>query len=168
MNILFYSLIIFVVSYLILKFVANASTKRISNLARILILILAIILAVIFAFGGRFLLSLPLILLSLGIVKLKGLTIYQLIGLFRLIQTLRNTGRFSFKQNQTSSNSSSLSLDEAYKILNLDKNKKITKQEVQKAHTKIQKKIHPDISPETARLSAIVNEAKDVVLKDLN
>ena len=168
MNILFYSLIIFVVSYLLLKFVANASTKKISNLARILILILAIILAVIFAFGGRFLLSLPLILLSLGIVKLKGLTIYQLIGLFRLIQTLRNTGRFSFKQNQTSSNSSSLSLDEAYKILNLDKNKKITKQEVQKAHTKIQKKIHPDISPETARLSAIVNEAKDVVLKDLN
>ena len=168
MNILFYSLIIFVVSYLFLKFVANASTKKISNLARILILILAIILAVIFAFGGRFLLSFPLILLSLGIVKLKGLTIYQLIGLFRLIQTLRNTGRFSFKQNQTSNNSSSLSLDEAYKILNLDKNKKITKQEVQKAHTKIQKKIHPDISPETARLSAIVNEAKDVVLKDLN
>ena len=134
----------------------------------ILILILAFILAVIFAFGGRFLLSLPLILLSLGIVKLKGLTIYQLIGLFRLIQTLRNTGRFSFKQNQTFSNTSNLSLDEAYKILNLDKNKKITKQEVQKAHAKIQKKIHPDISPETARLSAIVNEAKDVVLKDLN
>ncbi len=33
---------------------------------------------------------------------------------------------------------------------------------------KFKKKIHPDISPETARLSAIVNEAKDVVLKDLN
>ena len=165
---LFYSLIIFVVSYLLLKFIANASTKRISNLVRILILIFAFILAVIFAFGGRFLLSLPLILLSLGIVKLKGLNIYKLIGLFRLIQTLRNTGRFSFKQNQAFNNSSSLSLGEAYKILNLDKNKKITKQEVQKAHAKIQKKIHPDISPETARLSAIVNEAKDVVLKDLN
>ena len=168
MNILFYSLIIFVVSYLLLKFIANTSTKRISNLVRILILIIAFILAIIFAFGGRFLLSLPLILLSLGIVKLKGLTIYQLIGLFRLIQTLRNTGRFSFKQNQTSSNSSSLSLDEAYKILNLDKNKKITKQDVQKAHAKIQKKIHPDISPETARLSSIVNEAKDLILKNLN
>ena len=168
MNILFYSLIIFVVSYLLLKFIANASTKRISNLVRILILILAFIQAVIFAYGGTILLSLPLILLSLGIVKLKGLTIYQLIGLFRLIQTLRNTGRFSFKQNQAFNNSSSLSLGEAYKILNLDKNKKITKQEVQKAHAKIQKKIHPDISPETARLSAIVNEAKDVVLKDLN
>ena len=77
MNILFYSLIIFVISYLLLKFIANASTKKISNLVRILILISAFILAIIFAFGGRFLLSLPLILLSLGIVKLKGLTIYQ-------------------------------------------------------------------------------------------
>ena len=65
-------------------------------------------------------------------------------------------------------NNSTLSVDEAYKILNLDRNKKITKEDVKKAHSKIQKKIHPDISPETARLSAIVNEAKDVVLKDLN
>ena len=53
-------------------------------------------------------------------------------------------------------------------ILNLDKKKGVTKQDVQKAHTKIQKKIHPDVSPETARLSAIVNEAKEVVLKSLN
>jgi len=77
------------------------------------------------------------------------------------------TGRFSFNQKTHSGNSSNLSLDEAYKILNLDKSKKITKEEVQKAHTKIQKKIHPDVSPETGRLSSIVNEAKDVVLKSL-
>ena len=112
-------------------------------------------------------LSLPLLLLSLGIVKLKGLTLYQMIGLFRLIQTLRNSGRFSFNQKQTFNNASSLSLDEAYKILNLDRNKDITKQDVQKAYTKIQKKIHPDVSPETARLSALVNEAKEVILKNL-
>ena len=36
-----------------------------------------------------------------------------------------------------------------------------------KAYIKIQKKIHPDISPETSRLSSIVNEAKEIVLKDL-
>jgi len=59
-------------------------------------------------------------------------------------------------------------LAEAYKILNLDINKKITKEDVNKAYIKIQKKIHPDISPETSRLSAIVNEAKDLVLKNLN
>jgi DnaJ-class molecular chaperone len=44
---------------------------------------------------------------------------------------------------------------------------KIIKDDVQKAYIKIQKKIHPDISPETTRLSMIVNEAKEVVLKNL-
>ena len=115
--------------------------------------------------GGKFLLSIPLTLLSLAIVKLKGFSIIQLIGLFRLIQTLRRSGRFSFNQSQNIKNSSTLSLDEAYKILNLDKNKKNTKDDVNKAYIKIQKKIHPDVSPETARLSVIVNEAKEVVLK---
>ena len=167
MNILFYSLIIFVITYLLLKVIANASTKKLSKVVRISIFVISIIFAILFAFGGRLLLSLPLLLLSLGIVKLKGLTLYQMIGLFRLIQTLRNSGRFSFNQKQTFNNSSSLSLDEAYKILNLDRNKDITKQDVQKAYTKIQKKIHPDVSPETARLSAIVNEAKEVILKNL-
>jgi curved DNA-binding protein CbpA len=39
---------------------------------------------------------------------------------------------------------------------------------VNKAFIKIQKKIHPDVSPETSRLSSIVNEAKELVLKDLS
>tara|TARA_Y100000590_G_scaffold112247_1_gene128063 strand:+ start:306 stop:752 length:447 start_codon:yes stop_codon:yes gene_type:complete len=147
---------------------ANISAKKISKVVRISIFIISLLLAILFAFGGRFLLSLPLILLSLGIVKLKGLTLYQLIGLFRLIQILRNSGRFTFNKKNNFQNSSTLSLDEAYKILNLDKNKKISKEDVKKAHAKIQKKIHPDISPETSRLSAIVNEAKEVILKNLS
>ena len=64
-------------------------------------------------------------------------------------------------------NNASLSVDEAYKILNLDRNKKITKDDVKKAHAKIQKKIHPDISPDTTRLSSLVNEAKEIVLQDI-
>ena len=166
MNILIYALIILVVSYILLRLIASASAKKISKTVRLIIFIASVLLALLFALGGRFLFSIPLILMSLGIIKLKGLTLYQLIGLFRLIQTLRNSGRFSFKNNNYN-NSSTLSIDEAYKILNLDKSKKITKEDVQKAHSKIQKKIHPDISPETSRLSAMVNEAKDVVLKDL-
>ena len=60
-----------------------------------------------------------------------------------------------------------LSLEEAYKILNLRQKKKISKVDVKSAYLKIQKKIHPDVSPETARLSTIVNEAKEIVLKDI-
>ena len=166
MNIIIYALIILVVSYILLRLIASTSAKKISKSVRFIIFIISILLALLFAFGGRLLLSLPLILLSLGIIKLKGLTLYQLIGLFRLIQTLRSSGRFSF--NKSNSNMSTLSVDEAYKILNLDRNNKITKEVVQKAYLKIQKKIHPDISPETSRLSSIVNEAKEVVLKDLS
>ena len=168
MNIIIYALIILIVSYILLRIIASISIKKISKTVRFFIFILSILLAILFAFGGRFLFSLPLILLSLGIIKLKGLTLYQLIGLFRLIQTLKNSGRFSFNKNNNYSNSETLSIEESYKILNLERSSKITKKDVQKAHAKIQKKIHPDISPETARLSAIVNEAKDVVLKDLN
>ena len=168
MNIVIYTLVFFGIIYFLLKLLANTSSKKISKNLRKLIFIGSIFLALILAVGGKFLLSIPLTLLSLAIVKLKGFSIIQLIGLFRLIQTLRKSGRFSFNQNQNIKNSSTLSLEEAYKILNLDKNKKNTKDDVNKAYIKIQKKIHPDISPETARLSAIVNEAKEVVLKNID
>ena len=106
-------------------------------------------------------------LATLAILKLKGLSLFQLISLFRLIRTLKGFGRFSFNKNDNKTNIASISRVEAYKILNLDVNKQVTKEEVKNAYIKIQKKIHPDISPETARLSAIVNEAKEVVLKNL-
>ena len=167
MNIIIYTLIILGIAYFLLKSIANTPSKKISKSLRKIIFFGSIAFAILFAIGGKFLLSLPLTLISLAIVKLKGLSIFQLIGLFRLIQTLRRSGRFTFNQNTNIKNSSSLSLEEAYKILNLDINKKITKNDVDTAYIKIQKKIHPDISPETSRLSMIVNEAKEIVLKNI-
>jgi|TARA_B110000495_G_C22603278_1_gene360596 hypothetical protein len=168
MNIIIYTLVILGVIYFLLKSAVNTPATKISKNLRKFIFFGSICLAILLAFGGKFLLSLPLTLLSLAIVKLKGFSIFQLIGLFRLIQTLRRSGRFSFNQNLNTKNSSTLSIEEAYKILNLDINKKITKEEISKAHINIQKKIHPDISPETARLSTIVNEAKDIILKNIS
>ena len=167
MNIIIYTVVILTIFYFLLRFLSNISSKKISKGLRVLIIIGLIILAVLFAIGGRFLLTLPLTLASLALLKLKGLSIFQLISLFRLIQTLRKSGRFSFNQSNLN-NQSSITVSEAYKILNLDMNKKITKNDVNKAYIKIQKKIHPDISPETTRLSSIVNEAKDIVLKDIS
>ena len=166
MNIIIYTLVILTIFYLLIKKFTTISSKKISKSARILLIIGLFLLAILFAVGGRYLLTLPLTLASLALLKLKGLSIFQLISLFRLIQTLRNSGRFSFNNMQTN-NKSSLSIDEAYKILNLDRAKKVTKDEVKNAYTKIQKKIHPDVSPETSRLSAIVNEAKELVLRDI-
>jgi len=167
MNIIIYTLVILTIFYLLLKKFTTISSKKISKSVRIMLIIGLFLLAILFAVGGRYLLTLPLTLASLALLKLKGLSIFQLITLFRLIQTLRNSGRFSFNNMQTN-NKSSLTIDEAYKILNLDRTKKVTKEEVKKAYTKIQKKIHPDVSPETSRLSAIVNEAKELVLNDIS
>ena len=167
MNIIIYTVVILTIFYFLLRFITNISSRKISKGLRFLIILGLIVLAVLFAIGGKFLLTLPLTLASLALLKLKGLSIFQLISLFRLIQTLRRSGRFSFNQAGTN-NVSSISVSEAYKILNLDMNKKVTKEDVNKAYIKIQKKIHPDISPETSRLSSIVNEAKDIVLNDIS
>ena len=167
MNIIVYTLVILAIFYLLLKKFTTVSSKKISKSVRILLIIGLFLLAILFAIGGRYLLTLPLTLASLALLKLKGLSLFQLISLFRLIQTLRSSGRFSFN-NMQANNRSSLSIEEAYKILNLDRSKKVTKEEVKKAYTKIQKKIHPDVSPETSRLSAIVNEAKELVLNDIS
>ena len=167
MNIIIYTLIILTILYFLMKWWRVVFTKKMSKSVRLFAILILIFLAVIFAVGGKILLTLPLTLLSLALVKLKGLSVFQLFSLFRLIQTLRRSGRFSFNQSQNN-NSNTLSVSEAYKILNLDINKKPTMESINQAYIKIQKKIHPDISPETARPSAIVNEAKEIVIKDIS
>jgi len=164
MNIIIYTLVILTIFYLLVKKFTTISSNKISKSVRILIIIGLFLLAILFAIGGRYLLTLPLTLLSIALLKIKGLSIFQLISLYRLIQTLKSSGRFKF--NQSSSDMSKISRSEACKILNLDETKKLSEDEINKAYQKIQKKIHPDVSPETARLSAIVNEARDILLKD--
>ena len=132
MNIIIYTLVILTIFYLLLKRFTIISSKKISKGVRVFMVIGLFLLALLFAAGGKFLLTLPLTIASLALLKLKGLSIFQLISLFRLIQTLRNSGRFSFK-NMRANNQSTLSLEEAYKILNLDRGKKITREDVKKA-----------------------------------
>ena len=166
MNILIYTVLILILLYFLLRIFSKIAYKKISKGLRFFLFIVLVLFAVLFAIGGKFLLTLPLTLASLALLKLKGLSLFQLISLYRLIQTLRNSGRFSFN-NQNATNLSTMSTQEAYRILNLNPSKKLTKEDVNKAYIKIQKKIHPDISPETSRLSSLVNEAKEIVLRDL-
>ena len=142
MNIIIYTLLILIILYFLLRWFSNAALNKMSRGLRLLSILLLVIFAVLFAIGGKFLLTLPLTLASLALVKLKGLSLIQMLSLYRLIKTLRNSGRFSFNQSM-SNNSSSLSVSEAYKILNLDITKKPTKEIVNKAYLKIQKKFIP-------------------------
>ena len=94
MNIIVYTLVFLGIIYFLLKLIANTSSKKITKHLRKLIFIGLVILAILLMVAGKFLLSVPLTLLSLVLVKLKGFSIFQLIGLFRLIKTLRSSGRF--------------------------------------------------------------------------
>ena len=169
MNIFFITLIIFVLVYIFLNWFAKTSAKKVSKFIRILIIILSIFLAFIMAYAGRYVFSLPFVLAILPLIKTKaGISLFQLLRLWGLFKVLKNSGRFNFNNFNQNINSQSMSTEEAYKILNLDPNKKYTKEEVLNSYKKIMKKIHPDVSPELNRLASIVNEAKDLLVKNIN
>ena len=169
MNIFFLSLIIFLIVYFLLNWFVKTSSKKISNGIRLITIILSAILAIIMIYAGRFLFSLPFLLMILPLIKTKiGLSFLQIFRIWSLLRILKNSGRFNFNNINQNLNTQNISLEEAYKILNLDSKKKYTKNEVLNSYKKIMKKIHPDISPELTRLASIVNEAKETVLKNLS
>tara|TARA_B100000029_G_scaffold151229_1_gene146353 strand:+ start:613 stop:1122 length:510 start_codon:yes stop_codon:yes gene_type:complete len=169
MNIFFLTLIIFVLVYLALNWFVKTSSAKISKSIRTFTIILSIILALVMAYAGRFIFSLPFVLMILPLIKTKaGLTLMQIFRIWSLLRILRNSGRFNFNNVKNNLNTQSISIEEAYKILNLESKRKYTKEEVLKSYKKIMKKIHPDVSPELTRLASIVNEAKEVVLKDIS
>ena len=164
MNIVATGIIIFVITFLLLSWFARQKTQKITQGLRSVIIILSLLIAIILAIGGRILFSLPLFFLALSALKLKGLGALQILYLFRLLNYLRSTGRYSyFGQNQGLS--TDLSIDEAYKILGLKKG--CDKEEVIKAAHSLQKKIHPDVgNPNSEYLSKLVNSSKDLILKN--
>ena len=168
MNIFLVTLVIFVLVYFLLNWFAKASSKKISKSIRSLTIVLSIILAIIMAYAGRYLFSLPFVLMILPLIKTKaGLTLFQFLRIWSLLRVLKNSGRFNFNNINQNFNTQSISIEEAYRILNLDPKKKYSKEEVLNSYKKIMKKIHPDISPELTRLASIVNEAKDKVIEDI-
>ena len=96
MNIFISVIIIFVLVYLALNWFASTSSKKIAKFFRYLTIIISLTIAVAFFLIGRFAFSIPVLLLVLPLLKLKGLTFIQLFQLFRLLSYLRQTGRFSY------------------------------------------------------------------------
>jgi len=169
MNIFILTLIIFVLAYLFLNWFAKTTSKKISKVIKSFIIIISILLAVVMVFAGRYLFSVPFLMMILPLIKTKaGLTLLQFLRIWSLLRVLKNYGRLNFNNINENLNTQKISIEEAYKILNLDPKKKYSKNEIMNSYKKIMKKIHPDISPELARLASIVNEAKETVLKKLN
>jgi len=167
MNIVITGIIIFVIAFLLLSWFARQKTQKIARGVRTLIVILSLLIAIILAIGGRILFSLPLFFLALSALKIKGLTAFQIWQLWRIINFLRATGRYSyFGQSNKSSSTDNLNTSECYRVLGLKK--PCTKEDVVKAAAQLQKKIHPDLNKNqnTEYLSKIVNNAKDTILKN--
>ena len=165
MNTLLIGIIIFVIVYLFLNWFARTSSKKIALTIKKIAVYFSLILAALLTFAGKYIFSLPFLLVILSGLKIKGLTILQMVQLWRLIQFLKNSGRFSQGQFGQTQGSSSVTNDEAYKLLGLKRG--CTKEDVLKAANQLQKKIHPDMNREvkTERLSQLVNEAKDKIIK---
>ena len=139
MNLVFFGIIIFILVFVLLSWFTKTNSKKIAKGARGLIFILSIILAVFFVIAGRFLFSLPLLFLAMSVLKIKGLTAIQIFQLWRLLQYLRNAGRFSYYgQSNQAQPSSNLSVEEAYNILGLKKG--CSKEDVIKTTNGLQKK----------------------------
>tara|TARA_A100001011_G_scaffold324512_1_gene346888 strand:- start:177 stop:677 length:501 start_codon:yes stop_codon:yes gene_type:complete len=162
MNWFLIGIIIFVIVYLFLNWFAKTSTKKIAQFLKRLAIVISIFLAAILAIGGKYIFSLPFLLILLSGLKIKGFTALQLFQLWRLIQVLKSSGRFG---NKSSQGTSSISTEESYKILGLKKG--CSKEDVLKTAAKLQKKIHPDMNRDvnSERLSQLVNEAKEKIIK---
>ena len=165
MNLVLIGTIIFVIIYLLLNAFARASSKKIALTLKKIAVYLSLILAALFTIGGKFLFSLPFLFVILSGLKIKGFTALQMFQLWRLIQYLKNSGKFSKGQFNRPQGSSNISSDEAYKLLGLTKG--CSKEEVLIAANKLQKKIHPDMNRDvnTERLSQLVNEAKEKIIR---
>ncbi|MDB9799488.1 DnaJ domain-containing protein [Pelagibacteraceae bacterium] len=165
MNLFLLGIIIFVIVYLFLNWFAQTSSKKIALTIKKIAVYLSLALAAILTIGGKYLFSLPFLFVIMSGLKIKGLTTLQVFQLWRLIQFLKNSRRFSNKEFGESSGSTSVTNNEAYKLLGLAKG--CSKDEVLQAAMKLQKKIHPDMNREikTERLSQLVNEARDKILK---
>ena len=166
MRFLIFAILALIVIWSLRSFV-RASPKKIADKLRSLIIIIPVATAAIFVFLGKFLFSLPFLLLILPLLKIKGgLSLYQLIFLARLLQRLKASGRFRFGETGPLT-TSAMSYSEACEILNLNPKQKYTKEEVQKQYKKIIARVHPDVSDQTAKLASIVNTARDTVIKNL-
>ena len=167
MNLLFLGIIIFIILVLALSTFAKANTQKISKKIRVLVVIFSILFGIILVFAGRILLAAPIFLLILPLIKLKsGFSLFKALMIFRLLNRLRNQGRFSFRSGTNfSPGSSAISLKEAYEILNCKHGD--PKEKIELNYKKLMMKLHPDRNKDidSTKISQMLTEAKELIIK---
>jgi hypothetical protein len=167
MNLVFLGIIIFIILTIVFTWFAKANTQQVSKNIRIIIVFLSIIAAITLVVVGRLLLAAPLLLLILPLIKLKsGLSLFKALMIFRLLNRLKQQGRFSYTSGASSpSESRNINLNEAYEILNCKKGD--TKEKIESNYKKLMFKVHPDLNKDidSTKISQILTEAKDLIIK---
>ena len=167
MNLLFLGIIIFIILVLVLSWFSKASTKKISKSIRLITIIFSILIGIILVIAGRILLAAPIFLLILPLIKLKsGLSLFKAMMIFRLLNRLRQQGRFTYSSGTNfSPGSSSINIDEAYELLNCKKGDERAK--IEGNYKKLMLKVHPDLNKDidSTKISQILTEAKDLIIK---
>jgi len=164
---MFLGIIIFIILMIILSLFAKANIQKISKVIRFLIVILSVISGIILVLAGRILLAAPILLILLPLIKLKsGMSLFKALMLFRLLNRLRQQGRFSYSSGTNySPGSSSITLNEAYALLDCKPGD--SKEKVLKNFKKLQMKLHPDLNKDidSTKISQMLTEAKDLIIK---
>ena len=167
MNLIFLGIVIFTILIIVLSWFGKANTKKISKNVRFLIIIFSIFAGIILALAGRVLLAAPLLLILLPLIKLQsGMSLFKALMIFRLLNRLRQQGRFSYTSGANyTEGSSSINLNEAYAILDCKRGD--DKKKVLLNFKKLQMKLHPDLNKDidSTKISQMLTEAKDLIIK---
>ena len=110
-----------------MKWFVNSKSNKIKNIFRNTLIFGSVIFAILIAFAGRYVFSIPFLLAVLPLIKTKaGITLFQILRLWSLVRVLKNSGRFNFNNSTQNKSLQSMSRNEACEILNLDPNKNYT------------------------------------------
>jgi len=167
MNLIFFGIIIFIILALILTWFSEANTKKISKSIRFIIITFSILIGIILVIAGRVFLAAPIFLLILPLIKLKsGLSLFKAMMIFRLLNRLRQQGRFTYSSGtKFSPGSSSITLNEAYELLNCKQGD--TQAKIESNYKKLMLKVHPDLNKDidSTKISQMLTEAKNLIIK---
>ena len=167
MNLIFLGIIIFIIFIFVLTWFAKSNTQKISKNIRFLIVIFSVLVGIILVFAGRVLLAAPILLILLPLIKLQsGMSLFKALMIFRLLNRLRQQGRFSYTSGTNySADSNSISLNEAYAILDCKRGDR--KEKILANFKKLQMKLHPDLNKDidSTKISQMLTEAKDLIIK---
>jgi DnaJ-class molecular chaperone len=86
--------------------------------------------------------------------------------IFRLLNRLRQQGRFTYSSGTNfSPGSSSITLNEAYELLNCKQGD--TQAKIESNYKKLMLKVHPDLNKDidSTKISQMLTEAKNLIIK---